>query len=103
MARALAFEGLDAWIIDPIRTLGTVTIYGLSKLPLKLSSESHLFPMSTIAPDDISGPRPSMGLGGVIPYADGHVYVEGAGKSGLKYFRTSGGSKHLNNRKPKMN
>jgi hypothetical protein len=66
-------EGLDARIIDLIQALGTVTICGLSKLPLKLCSESHLFPASTIAPDDFSGPRPSMALGGVIPNADGHV------------------------------
>jgi hypothetical protein len=80
-------RGLDAWIIDRIRTPGTVTVCGLSKLPLKLSSESHLFSVSTIAPDDFSGPRHSVALGGVIPDADGHVYVEGAFRRGTGCFQ----------------
>jgi hypothetical protein len=56
-------------------------------LPLKLSSESHLFSVSTIAPDDFSGPRHSVALGGVIPDADGHVYVEGAFRRGTGCFQ----------------
>jgi hypothetical protein len=40
-------------IINQIRIPGTVTVGGLSKLSLKLSSESQTLPVSTIAPDGI--------------------------------------------------
>ena len=80
-------ECSDAWIIDRVRTLGTVTVCGPSKLPLKLSSESHLFPMSAIAPDDISGSGDSVAFGGVIPNANGHVPMEGACRGGTSCFQ----------------
>jgi hypothetical protein len=86
-AHVARHEGSDAWIIDQIRTLGTVTVCGLSKLPVKLSSESCLFPVSTIAPQDISGSSQGVAFGGVIPDANGHVPMEGACRRGTGCFQ----------------
>jgi len=48
-------------------------VCGFSKLPLKLFSENHFFPASTIAPDDISGTRHSVAFGSIIAETDGNV------------------------------
>jgi hypothetical protein len=79
-------QGSDAWIID-VRTLRTVTVCGLSKLPVKLSSESRLLPMSAIAPQDISGSSHSVAFGSVIPDANGHVPMEWASRRGTGCFQ----------------